>query len=367
METKKVLVSRRTASAAIGLAVGSGFVAGVLSRPALGELYRGSRKVLPPSSIDDLATQAFTAPLIPEAYLLQLPAQGPSIDGQLIQDQFKSADIEQLRQMRLRPLGSSASGELSLLRYNISGVGETQSSSFFTRHSTSQDAVLMIPGSGHNRAFLAVRGRESIGQTRNRLADLCNVYVLVKPNEDTLPIHNSRYKLADENLYAWLLNMGLFYSTRYLQDAAAWVSHLKERYRRVFVIGHSQGGLAALIVSSWAAPHGVLVSNGYSISYGSQDRFMSAMGLNQMLVPGLTEFVDAQFLLNRLSDMETRVTLTYGLRQNDIYGVEAQIGLTDQAFRRALGDRFEYFVDPRLGHEWSTEFIADSIKTWMAD
>ncbi len=110
-------------------------------------------------------------------------------------------------------------------------------------------AVLLIPGSGFNQSSAIARGDPSNyhGAIIDLAAAVGDTFVVVKPNEDFLAIHNGTNKLSFNFVYTGLINLGGSYSATYLIQTLALAKHLKASYDGLVVVGLSQGGAAALL------------------------------------------------------------------------------------------------------------------------
>ena len=165
-----------------------------------------------------------------------------------------------------------------------------------TTQGTRDCAALIIPGTGLNQSTsIVMRDPDNYhGGIHELVTQHCDTFVLVKPNEDFLAIHDGQQKLGPNFVYAHLLNRGSSYSANYLTHALAISKALKSRYPRVLVLGLSQGGLAAMHVSLQARPAGALIASGFSmVNY----RFLCA-NIEQIIIPAVNRKLNVlQFLL----------------------------------------------------------------------
>lgn len=192
-------------------------------------------------------------------------------------------------------------------------------------------AVLVIPGSGMNESSKIVN--RARGNYQSNILDLIgpeyDAYVLVKPNEDFLAIHNGKAKLDYQFIYNQALNGGGSYSSKYMCDAAALFKHLKTVYGKVYVAGLSQGGTAALYVALKCRPDGAIIASGWSV-LGHE---LEPSGHNQIIVPGIKSRFAPADVRKMISSMPTRFLFTFGKAETGAYRVEANEGVTRAFFK----------------------------------
>ena len=229
----------------------------------------------------------------------------------------------------------------------------------FVRRSTNSPpgaprmAVLLIPGSGLNQSSAIARADPT--NYHGRIIDLAaavgDTFVVVKPNEDILAIHNGTNKLSDYFVYTGLINLGGSYSALYLAQALALAKHLKATYDGLLVVGLSQGGAAALLVSLQAEPMAAVVSSGYSILM-QQIQYAAS---NQILLPKVDLWFAKDRMRNRMTNMQTRYFFTWGRAEADFYKIEAEAGPTPAYF--APVPQFRAFIHDG-GHEFPMPAVA---------
>lgn len=191
-------------------------------------------------------------------------------------------------------------------------------------------ASLIVPGSGDNQssAIWSNQRRNYHFGVRAALPNSSanHQYVLIKPNHDFLAWHNGRgKKLAGDFYFTWHLNQGGSYSASYLTDGLAAIKYLKGCYKKTAVVGLSQGGAAALIVSLQAEPDYAVVCSGHSFAF----RNALASGRDQIVgVPGYSNLFNQQTLVPKLLGPYSRYLFTWGLRERGVYGHEARVGPT---------------------------------------
>lgn len=192
--------------------------------------------------------------------------------------------------------------------------------------STSGCATLIVPGSGHNQA-LAIAQRD----TRNYHSGIlepyigCDVFVLIKPNEDYLSLTRAGRKLTENAYINHLIGIGNSYSSRYLIDAIALVKELKRQYSHTIVTGLSQGGAAAVLIGIEASPS-ITVSASGLFELG---RDLGYGGFNSsLLFPGLQRTIFKEWLPHQLRVTETDFLILNGSREEGFAGEDAREGWT---------------------------------------
>lgn len=216
-------------------------------------------------------------------------------------------------------------------------------------------AVLIIPGSGMNESSKIFRNdpRDYHGDIAQLAAGSgADVYVLVKPNEDFLAIHDGKKKLSYNFITNHLINSGRSYSGQYLCDALAIVKYLQKQYNAVYVVGLSQGGAAALYVALQSQPTGAVVASGYSVT----QEIIESSGPNQIILPGIESKYTPAAIRGLIEKSPTRFLFTYGRKELGGYRVEAEEGLTAKAFA-SLGN--VKFVVHDGGHVFAREAVKE--------
>jgi len=213
-------------------------------------------------------------------------------------------------------------------------------------------AVLVIPGSGSNQSTPIFQK-----DTTNYHGDIleifepqCDSFVLVKPNEDFLAIHNGKGKLDYDFILRYLLNKGGSYSANYLVDSLAFTKYLKEHYPKIYVVGLSQGGEAALLNALQSHPTATVVASGFSLL---SDRIDWA-DFKQIIVPGLRQYYSNDRIFDVIKNSNTRFLFTYGKKEIGPYRIEAEEGLVCNRFG-ALKN-VECAIHP-AGHAFDKELV----------
>ncbi|WP_419765625.1 MAG: hypothetical protein ACNI28_03645 [Arcobacter sp.] len=222
-------------------------------------------------------------------------------------------------------------GEICKLVYKVNDL--TQEAFFYSNGKKSNDVILTIPGSGENHSYDIVtnniRTYHNTFGTPSALLEESTHFVLIKPNEDYLSIHNNEYKLSYNALYKTLLNKGSSYSVKYLIDAMALVKYCKTNEQKVILNGLSQGAEACLYVSLQAEPYMTIMSSGYSIfnsilDYGSFD---------QIIISNIRNVYSPEYIKSMIKQQSTKYILTYGKEEQCIYGYEAKNNLTQNYYK----------------------------------
>lgn len=193
------------------------------------------------------------------------------------------------------------------------------------------NASLIIPGSGHNQGTEIFYKNKSNyqGNIAGITEMLSDTYILVKPNEDFAALHNGRKKLNYEFVHAYLLNKGGAYSSRYIVDSLALIKFFKKKYGKVFILGLSQGGHAALLNSLQSEPAAAVVAEGFSILF---DKIYFA-NLGQIVIPG-ADINNIEKIYSKIKNQKTNYLFTFGKRDTDYYKVESEKGYTKEYFKK---------------------------------
>lgn len=150
-------------------------------------------------------------------------------------------------------------------------------------------------------------------------------FVLIKPNEDCLAIHNGIAKLDRLFYIDWLLNQGASYSALYIAHSLAITKYLQEKYDKVLVAGLSQGGFAALLNALQSRPTAAIIASGFSII----DEKVQLANYEAIIIPGLDKKFSTDEIRSSIQRLPTTNFLfTYGKREEGTYKIEAEERLT---------------------------------------
>lgn len=187
-------------------------------------------------------------------------------------------------------------------------------------------ATLIIPGSGRDQA-LAIAHRDNRNYHYGILEPYsdCDIYLLIKPNEDYLSIAHNGKKLTENAYINHLIGIGSSYSSRYVTDAVALALELNKRYPQTIVTGLSQGGAAAVIVGIEARPDFAVIASGLfeismELGYG---------GFNSSLVfPGLHREIFKDWIPSKLRSTDVNFLIIGGELDSGLAGQDAREGWT---------------------------------------
>lgn len=243
-----------------------------------------------------------------------------------------------------------------ILRHNYSSYAYTD-----RVYKNTDTAYLFIPGTGENESGkIFYSNQEDYHCCLRTELSRKNVafYVYVKPNTDFLAIHH-KGKILDGNiaLYPQLISMGGSYSTRYLVDAIALVKYLKSVYRKVVIIGLSQGGAAALLVALQAEPDVAIVSSGYSILNAGP---VYIANIEQIVIPGFLSRYTPEYIRKTIQQQSTQYLFSYGQAENGIYGYEAAEKVTENFMKNVENASFYYHSK---GHVYPEKGITDYLQS----
>lgn len=231
---------------------------------------------------------------------------------------------------------------------------------YFIQGNNTQDSIafFIIPGSGNNESIQIYNGNSANyqGDISNKTKPYGDTYIFVKPNEDFLAWHNQTGKLTWEAYVNIILNQGHSYTSHYFVQAIACIKDLQKRYKKVVVLGCSQGGFAAMFVSLKTNPFATVVSSGYSILFEDIDW----SGQNQAVIPGIFEYYDSSSIKQSLGAQSTKYLFTYGLNETDFYKIESHNHTTENYFNGLTNVQFAYdsnahtYPEPRVANFLTT-------------
>jgi hypothetical protein len=188
-------------------------------------------------------------------------------------------------------------------------------------------SVLMIPGSGENKARRIVSSDP--GAYHCCLYDALvgfDRFVQIKPNEGIRAVHDGEGRLHEEFFVNWHLNRGSSYSAAYIVEAVALTLFLGERATHLSLVGLSQGGGAALISALLYAPDSLVVASGYS-AVSAERASWSAH--NQLIIPDLLRLTAPESVAEHV---DFPALFTFGTEEVGTYRIDAQPGHTCTTF-----------------------------------
>jgi hypothetical protein len=217
------------------------------------------------------------------------------------------------------------------ISYNYKGSTDTVFAYFKKSLKKSNDSTgfLVIPGSGINQSSEIYNYNNIENNYQSNIDDICQLYgdvfILVKPNQDFLAIHNGEKKIGEASFVNYLINKGSSYSGYYFIQSLVLSKYIKERYNKTIIAGLSQGGYVALLNSLQSHPDKSIIASGYSILFD---------GPNQFILPALNNFFNSEYIKNNISKSNTNYLFTYGKHESGIYGQEANEYITENYFKQ---------------------------------
>lgn len=204
--------------------------------------------------------------------------------------------------------------------------------SFFIPGEVSEDSVafLIIPGSNDNQST-EIYNNSSLGYHKDiasKASKYGDTYIYIKPNQDILALYNNGRKLSETGFIPYLINYNFSYPAYYLSQCAVLASHLKKKYKKVVIIGCSQGGYGSLLVSLITKPKGSVVSSGFSILF--QDIFWA--GLDQVISSDISNLISNDVIYDSIINSPTKYFFSYGNQEIAYYYLEATKGYTKSFF-----------------------------------
>lgn len=210
--------------------------------------------------------------------------------------------------------------------------------------SDTEICFFIIPGSGDNQTTAIVRneGYHVMNcNVMNTLRKHGDVYVFVKPNEDARAIRVQPLPLkkmvtdifpTDSYLNQFLISNYRHEGINYLIECVAAIRELKRKYKKVFLLGCSQGGYATLYAALEAEPDGALIASGYSVNL--DDNYLQFGNVAQ-------KFAQLPFLLKkdsvkqRIAEQKTSYYFAWPTNDSPIYQAENQNHYTENYFSSA--------------------------------
>lgn len=195
---------------------------------------------------------------------------------------------------------------------------------YLKANQSSATGTLIIPGSGSNQSSEIIQNRgyhSNICTVANEFGD---VYVLIKPNEDSRALHDGTGRLSTDFYYISLLRNGSCYSAIYLVEALALTKYIKSKYAVSGILGLSQGGEATLLTSLQAEPTFAVIASGFSCYSWS----LCHANPDQIHLPGMNTVWPIDAIKEQLTKQTTHYFFSHGKSEEGIYGIDARSGLT---------------------------------------
>jgi predicted esterase len=246
------------------------------------------------------------------------------------------------------------------LSYDVAGQAVYESYAYVDRADKKSDtAYLIIPGTGRNEAGKIFYSNKEDYHCclRSNLDKKADLYVQVKPNSDFLAIHH-KGKLLDGTvaLFPQLISMGGSYSTRYLVDTIALAKHLKQVYKKVVIMGLSQGGSAALFTALQVQPDAAIISSGFSILNAGP---VYIANIKQIVIPGLLARYTPEYIKEIIHQQSTQYLFTYGQAERGIYGHETVEKTTENFLKELDNAHFHYHSG---GHDFPARKVVSFLQ-----
>jgi len=306
--------------------------------------------LVPPENLDDLLLKhAFTDPLANGGSLRQKPV------GSLAE---LATELKQFARFPAEGFFDSFSmiepgalvldqAGLARLTFRLAGT-EGEALSYVLGPDRAEGcAILFVPGSGLNMATPTAAGQPPYGGIIDDLARRCRIHVLIKPNEDIRAIHDGTRKLSGDFIYQYAVRHGSSYGVTYLTEALALAARLKRDHKIFGIVGLSQGGEAALLLSLQAEPDFSVVAAGFSLI---QYRVLWA-GADQIGLPGMYQRYSPDRMAAKIARQRTRYLFTYGRQDNGDYQMEAWTGESCAFLTSAAPERASCVIHDG-GHEF---------------
>lgn len=140
-------------------------------------------------------------------------------------------------------------------------------------------AFLIIPGSNNNQTtdLIIGTGYHNINcYVKDYLKTIGDTYIYTKPGEDFRAWIRNDQKLntadyvtsgAASFLYNYLNSINKPYGINYLIECIALIKYLNTKYKKVILLGCSQGGYATLLTSLNSTIDASIISSGYTINF----------------------------------------------------------------------------------------------------
>lgn len=169
-------------------------------------------------------------------------------------------------------------------------------------NSSDSVAFLIIPGSNNNQTtdLIVGTGYHNINcYVKDYLKNIGDTYIYTKPGEDFRAWIRNNQKLntadyvtpgAASFLYNYLNSNNKPYGINYLIESIALIKYLNTKYKKVILLGCSQGGYATLLTALNATIDASIISSGYSINFDNSPNDIYSLQQNfGSLTPSLPD------------------------------------------------------------------------------
>jgi hypothetical protein len=304
-----------------------------------------------------LINNNFTNPLVNKAALVHSPAldvatfhkqlvEATVADTFLLEKAFDALVIDTLR----------VAGEHILqIAYHLYDY-KNEAYCYFTSGEKNTEACFYIPSSHDNSGYNTFNRLNPVENPMLTAEKVGDFYILEKPGDGALAIHNGYNKFDVGKLLPYLISFGRSYSVKYLLDAMAVSKYLKTKYGKLHIWGFSQGGHAAMLISQFVKPATAVIASGYSVLF---DRFYG-QGADQITATGVLRYLQPDSLRTRFNDSGTKLLLTYGAREEGLYSMEYQHQYTQKTYQASPSFVFRYHEN---AHEWPVGTVNEFYQT----
>jgi hypothetical protein len=176
-----------------------------------------------------------------------------------------------------------------------------------------------------------------------------DVYIHCKPLEDYRALYWTNKRLNSKDyvtpgapsfVYNYLAGSERHYGINYLIECMAFIKYLNQHYDRVILLGCSQGGYAALILSLISHVDGALIAAGYSVKL--QDFSLGMFGFKQNFGDTLVNKYDSATIKNKLIQSTKRFLFTYGNLEDSFWQQEHDSAYTEKYFNHYQNIQYYY-------------------------
>ena len=305
---------------------------------SLGSAFLLGPKILSKIQVKNLThfESNFTIPVIDSLAALKYPAVKNKTElDQRIDKLLVGMDSLEFAYQNIKIELSKIDRNFIGICYSYRGSTDTVFAYFKKSLNKSNDSsgFIIIPGSGINQSSEIYYDNNIKSNYQNNIDDMClpygDVFILVKPNEDFLAIHNGEKKIGEASFVNYLINKGSSYSGYYFIQSLVLSKYVNEMYNNTTIAGLSQGGYVALLNSLQSHPDKSIIASGYSILFDGPHQ----SGPNQFILPSHNTVFNAGYINDKISKSKTNYLFTYGKHESGVYGQEAKEKMTDNYFK----------------------------------
>jgi hypothetical protein len=181
-------------------------------------------------------------------------------------------------------------------------------------------AIVIFPGFGANESFHIANDNSSDYHNADCLVKekalmYGDVYIIVKPNEEfrsiwkTVPYYSYYGKLSYDVLTPYTVLLGKSWASNLYIEFLAQLKYLKSRYKKVIVMGLSNGGFPVLVCGLEAGADGVNCASGLSVT--SFTGFPVPNNENPFF-SGLFDYYSLENIKSRIEESASKILFTYG-------------------------------------------------------